>query len=79
MGRTWRFIFLINIPICVIAILCSFRQLEESTMNTRKTFDIWGVLVLSAGLFLITYALTASEEKGMDLQNGIMMTVSGEY
>lgn len=72
----WRFIFLINIPICVIAILCSFRQLEESTMNTRKTFDIWGVLVLSAGLFLITYALTASEEKGMDLQNGIIMTVS---
>ncbi|AKK71724.1 MFS transporter [Chryseobacterium gallinarum] len=72
----WRLIFLINIPICLIAVFCSFRQLEESKVRNKKSFDIWGVLVLSAGLFLITYALTASEEKGMDLQNGIMMTVS---
>lgn len=72
----WRLIFLVNISVCLIAILCSFRQLEESTVKINKSFDIRGVLVLSAGLFLITYALTASEEKGMDLQNGIMMTVS---
>ncbi|MGG7467914.1 MFS transporter [Chryseobacterium arthrosphaerae] len=72
----WRLIFLVNIPVCLIAILCSFRQLKESTVKIKKSFDIRGVLVLSAGLFLITYALTASEEKVMDLQNGIMMTVS---
>ncbi|MGG7551508.1 MFS transporter [Chryseobacterium arthrosphaerae] len=72
----WRLIFLVNIPVCLIAILCSFRQLKESTVKIKKSFDIRGVLVLSAGLFLITYALTASEEKGMDLQNGIMMTAS---
>ncbi|OCA75066.1 MFS transporter [Chryseobacterium arthrosphaerae] len=72
----WRLIFLVNIPVCLIAMLFSFRQLEESTVKIKKSFDIRGVLVLSAGLFLITYALTASEEKGMDLQNGIMMTVS---
>lgn len=75
-NEPWRLIFLINIPICLTAIFCSFSYLEESVVKNGQSFDIWGVLVLSAGLFLITYALTGAEQNGVGLQNGVLMIVS---
>ncbi|MFZ4930072.1 MFS transporter [Chryseobacterium sp. Mn2064] len=72
----WRFIFLINIPICLVAVFLSIKKLAESKVKTLQRFDIWGVIVLSAGLFSFTYALTASEQHGMNRQNILMIAVS---
>ncbi|MGH1519300.1 MFS transporter [Chryseobacterium sp. JK1] len=72
----WRFIFLINIPICLIAIFLGLKKLTESKVKIFQTFDIWGVVVLSVGLFSFTYALTASEQDGMNRQNILMLIIS---
>ncbi|QMW05952.1 MFS transporter [Spirosoma foliorum] len=52
---SWRMIFLVNIPICLIGILCS-TKLMESTKNGKSGFDIPGQLIW---MFAIT-ALIAS-------------------
>lgn len=72
----WRLIFLINVPIGLIAIFCSFRQLSESKVQVRQLADIGGVCILSVGLFCITYALTASEQDGLNFRNGLLMVIS---
>ena len=72
----WRFIFLINIPICLMAVFLSIQKLTESKIKTIQSFDIWGVTVLSAGLFSFTYALTASEQQGMSARNILLIVIS---
>ncbi|MFP3835067.1 MFS transporter [Chryseobacterium sp. SIMBA_028] len=72
----WRLIFLINIPICLLAVFYSLKQLDESKIAASQSFDIWGVLVLSAGLFGATYALTDSEKEGLGIQNILLVAVS---
>lgn len=62
MEESWRLIFLINVPICLLALLFSRKILAESKISDGKnTFDFFGVIVLAAGLFGFTYALTMSE------------------
>lgn len=74
--ESWRLIFLINIPICLIAVFFSASQLEESKVGVKESFDIGGVFLLSAGLFSITYALTASEKEGISVQNIFLVVLA---
>lgn len=76
MEESWRLIFLMNIPICLPAIFLSLRLLDESKMDVKQSFDWSGVLILSAGLFCATYALTLSEHEGLDFKNVSLMIVS---
>lgn len=64
MEESWRLIFLINIPVCMLALLFSKKILNESKISVeKKTFDFVGVAVLASGLFCFTYALTMSEHQ----------------
>ncbi|RXM52814.1 MULTISPECIES: MFS transporter [unclassified Chryseobacterium] len=74
--ESWRLIFLINIPICLVAIFFSRRILEESRINRKESFDLWGVFLLSAGLFSMTYTLTVSEKEIFSAQNILYMIIS---
>ncbi|MFC4382138.1 MFS transporter [Chryseobacterium bernardetii] len=72
----WRLIFFINIPIGLIAIFLSIKLLEESRFSIRKSFDNWGVLLLSIGLFGMTYTLTVSEKEIFSARNLLLITIS---
>lgn len=72
----WRFIFFINVPVCLLAVFFSVIKLQESKIMMKQSFDIWGVLILSTGLFSITYALTALEQGGFSLQNMLVIVFS---
>ncbi|PIF47180.1 EmrB/QacA subfamily drug resistance transporter [Chryseobacterium sp. 52] len=77
MEESWRLIFLINIPIGLLAIFFSRKILGESTISTRKnTFDFFGVIVLGTGLFCFTYALTRSEHQGIQLESISLILIS---
>ncbi|REC49659.1 MFS transporter [Chryseobacterium pennipullorum] len=76
MEEPWRLIFLINIPICILAALSSLKVLSESKAPVRQSFDLWGIAVLSAGLFCATYALTTSEHRGVHIQNTVLLIVA---
>lgn len=74
--ESWRLIFLINLPICLIAIFFSVKILEESGFSIKQSFDNWGVVLLSIGLFGMTYTLTVSEKEIFSVQNMLFMAIS---
>ncbi|WP_294328896.1 MFS transporter [uncultured Chryseobacterium sp.] len=72
----WRLIFMINIPICMVALFFSVTKLEEFRVTAKQSFDHWGVFLLSTGLFSMTYTFTVSEKEALSLQNIVLMTIS---
>lgn len=61
----WRVIFLINIPIGLIAWFGAvFLLPKPAKSETRGTIDGWGMLLLSLGLGLVVYPLTLVTEHG---------------
>lgn len=76
MEEPWRLIFLMNIPICLPAVFLTLKLLNESKISVKQSFNAGGVLILSAGLFCATYALTMSEHEGLDFKNGSLMIIS---
>ncbi|SFN13368.1 drug resistance transporter, EmrB/QacA subfamily [Chryseobacterium oleae] len=77
MEESWRLIFLINIPVCLLALLFSKRILNESKISVeKKTFDFFGVAILVSGLFCFTYALTLSEHQGIQVKSIVLAMIS---
>ena len=54
----WRSIFLINVPIGVLAFVVGARELHESRTDDRRQLDGQGACLLVAGLAAATLALT---------------------
>ncbi|WP_073335160.1 MFS transporter [Chryseobacterium carnipullorum] len=77
MEESWRLIFLINIPVCLLALWFSNAILTESKTNAEKsTFDFFGVIILASGLFCFTYALTLSEHQGIQIGSIVLLIFS---
>ena len=51
----WGSVFLINVPIVVIAVVAVILLMPESRSERRPTIDVVGVLLSSAGLTAVTY------------------------
>ena len=64
LGLTWQSIFLINIPIGIIALIGAMRFLPEIRPLSRPKIDLAGVLLLSLFLTSIIYPLTRGREAG---------------
>jgi EmrB/QacA subfamily drug resistance transporter len=60
----WRWIFLVNVPIGAAAFALSVLRLGESRDEEHGGFDLVGLGTLSAGLFLLLYALLRGNESG---------------
>lgn len=60
----WGTVFLINVPIVVIAIVAIALLLPESRGAVRRKLDLPGLLSSSAGLVALTYAVIRSGERG---------------
>ncbi|MGG5208625.1 MFS transporter [Chryseobacterium sp. MIQD13] len=77
MEEPWRLIFLINVPVCILAIWLSQKILSESkTSSGKNTFDFFGVIILAAGLFCFTYALTMSENGEILFERMLLIIIS---
>jgi len=56
---SWRWIFYVNVPICVAAFILAWRAVPANApAATRKPFDILGLALLSPGLALLTFGLS---------------------
>lgn len=61
----WQAIFYVNIPLGLICIVLSVLLLRESyDSSAGRTIDWWGMLILSAAMFALTYALIQANEWG---------------
>ncbi|MFC5749492.1 DHA2 family efflux MFS transporter permease subunit [Actinomadura rugatobispora] len=58
----WRWIFLVNLPIGALVLAMSAAILPGHTRTVRHRFDITGVLLASAALFCLTFALTEGQK-----------------
>jgi EmrB/QacA subfamily drug resistance transporter len=61
---SWRWIFFINIPIGIAALVMSLRVLPKDEPQAHERFDALGLALLSPGLALFIYGLAQSSSGG---------------
>lgn len=64
-GDNWRWIFLVNLPVGLIALLLAVRFVPESRDESApRTVDWPGLGLLSAALFLLMFGVTRANDAG---------------
>jgi EmrB/QacA subfamily drug resistance transporter len=63
-GLSWRWIFLVNVPIGVVAVVLSQTRVEESRLPGAQRLDPLGVLTFSGALGALVYALIKGNSLG---------------
>ena len=63
-GLSWRWIFLVNIPVGIGALAVTLGQVEESRDPHARRPDWIGLITFSAGLAALVYGLIRSNEDG---------------
>jgi EmrB/QacA subfamily drug resistance transporter len=77
LGLGWRSIFMINIPVGVIAVAASLALVRESRAPRPPRLDPAGVLLLSSALVLLLYPLVEGQQVGWPAWTYLMMALSG--
>lgn len=68
----WRWIFFVNLPICLVAALLIILGLSESDVGRRPRLDVKGALALLLGLFLLFYALEEGRRRFFELDSTVV-------
>ncbi len=63
---SWRWIFWINAPIGIMALLLALKVLHETTERKKHKTDFSGMICLGAGLFGILWAMTKLATSSLD-------------
>jgi EmrB/QacA subfamily drug resistance transporter len=63
-GTGWRMIFLINVPLGLVAIVGALRLMPESRSPHAPRLDLFGMLLVTAGSLLLIYPLVQGRELG---------------
>jgi MFS family permease len=64
-GLGWRLVFLVNLPIGILAVLAGMRWLDESRAPVRAKLDPLGILLSTAGLACLLGALVGLHHLGL--------------
>ena len=66
-GPGWRWVFLVNVPLCALVLVGAFWLLEgERVRAPRMGFDLLGALLVTAAMLLLVYTLVEAPEVGWD-------------
>lgn len=63
----WRNVFLVNVPVGIIALITGFFLIKESTTNENRKLDLIGVVLIALTLTLFVYPLTDGRDTGWPL------------
>jgi EmrB/QacA subfamily drug resistance transporter len=63
-AASWRWIFLINLPIGIAAVLAAQRLLPDSRPRLGQRLDLRGLALLSPGIAVFLYAMSAAASQG---------------
>ena len=61
---SWEWIFFVNVPVGVAALILTPLLLNESRDATVKSFDVPGAVLVTGGLSLFVYAITQAGQDG---------------
>jgi EmrB/QacA subfamily drug resistance transporter len=60
----WRWIFLVNVPIAIVALWFGFRYLREHKEPTAGRLDVFGLVLSGVSLAMLVYALSEGPQAG---------------
>jgi MFS family permease len=60
----WRWVFLVNVPLCAGAVCLTPRVLTEWRAPSRARPDLAGAVLITAGLGALVFAFTSAEARG---------------
>jgi EmrB/QacA subfamily drug resistance transporter len=63
-GLSWRWIFLVNVPIGIVAVVLCLARVEESRQPHARRPDLVGVITFTGALAALVYALIKGDQKG---------------
>ncbi|WP_228449745.1 MFS transporter [Streptomyces alkaliterrae] len=63
-GLGWRTIFLINLPVCAVALFFTARVVPESRGDGRARLDLVGAVLVTVALVAVVYPLVQGHESG---------------
>lgn len=63
-GLGWRLVFLVNIPIGMVALFAAWRWLPSSRSDDRPRLDLPGVVLITVALFLLIFPITEGRSEG---------------
>ena len=63
-GIGWRWIFFVNVPIGVLAVLITLSKISESKDTRQRRIDWIGFVTFSASLFALVFALVRGNDLG---------------
>jgi EmrB/QacA subfamily drug resistance transporter len=64
-GPGWRWVFFVNIPVCVVDIIAALRFIPRERPRLRsRNFDALGAVLGTAGMLLLIYALVKAPDVG---------------
>lgn len=69
---SWRYIFLINVPIGLAAVVVAWFVLKEHGSKQARRMDWWGMVLLGLGLFLVLLTMVHSTSQAFTWRLGIM-------
>jgi predicted MFS family arabinose efflux permease len=73
----WGSVFLINVPVVVIAVIAVVMLLPESRSARRPSIDLSGLVVSSAGLIALTYGFIKAGQDGWSNATAIALIAAG--
>ncbi|MFG3008599.1 MFS transporter [Streptomyces calvus] len=63
-GLSWRWIFLVNVPVGLLALAVSLLRMRESREESAPAVDWWGLVLFSGALTLLVLGLLRGEADG---------------
>jgi EmrB/QacA subfamily drug resistance transporter len=76
-GSGWRLIFLINVPLGLVALATGYRLLPESRALVRPTFDVVGAILVSLSIGLLVYPLIQGRDLGWPAWTFALLAAGG--
>lgn len=73
LGLGWRLVFLVNVPLGILAVLVARTHLPGGSEGSTVSPDIIGMMLSSAGLFLLLYPLAVGREQGWPPHLAVMV------
>jgi EmrB/QacA subfamily drug resistance transporter len=61
----WRWVFLVNVPVVALMLLCSRIIRESRDTAATPRLDVAGAVLVTGGLVLLIYAITSVPERGL--------------
>ena len=75
-GLAWRSVFLINVPVGLVAMVAATKLVAESRSSTAHQLDVLGVVLSATGLGLLLHALIDGRAAGWPASTFVVLAIA---